>query len=366
MSDHGHALSLGDVARLQQAQHLLLSPMDFKDTIAWRRTLCDHLIDWIQSDGVDMILPGTGESPIYGVGRWGKDQQAEYVANWHDRAEIDRLRDARGLKAWVRYDVLSEAEFRRTRYFRDFCQPIGFMNSGGAVHRFETGEKAVLHLTSSKVGMYRPGGRTFQILSLLQPALAAGATAWRAMRSPELWLRSDADAPALALVSIDGLLLHVTPRLSALLARTSVGATLQVTMASVAREAAALLREPRRAGRYTPRARVTLGPARIEVSATMMERLTPTGAPMCLVLVRVVGERTPHGSESRASLTGRELEVARLLARGCRNTDIAAALGVSDHTARRHTERVLRKLGIRSRAGVAVALADYGDVTPPS
>jgi DNA-binding CsgD family transcriptional regulator len=52
-------------------------------------------------------------------------------------------------------------------------------------------------------------------------------------------------------------------------------------------------------------------------------------------------------------LTRRERAVAVLLADGCSNADIAEALDISSHTARHHTESVMRKLGVRSRSQVA-------------
>jgi DNA-binding NarL/FixJ family response regulator len=55
-------------------------------------------------------------------------------------------------------------------------------------------------------------------------------------------------------------------------------------------------------------------------------------------------------------LTEREIEVARLLAEGRRNTAIAGALGISPHTARHHTQRVLAKLGVHSRAEAGARL----------
>lgn len=55
-------------------------------------------------------------------------------------------------------------------------------------------------------------------------------------------------------------------------------------------------------------------------------------------------------------LTSREADVARFLARGERNARIAALLGISPHTARRHTESVMLKLGVHSRAAVGAAL----------
>jgi len=54
----------------------------------------------------------------------------------------------------------------------------------------------------------------------------------------------------------------------------------------------------------------------------------------------------------RHHLTRSELKVARLLAEGRSNKGIAMDLGISAHTARHHTQRVLQKLGARSRAEV--------------
>lgn len=73
------------------------------------------------------------------------------------------------------------------------------------------------------------------------------------------------------------------------------------------------------------------------------------------------GDRTrplPAADELAAAygLTPREAEVALLLARGRSATGIAADLGIAWNTARRHSERVLGKLGVRSRAEVGALL----------
>ena len=57
----------------------------------------------------------------------------------------------------------------------------------------------------------------------------------------------------------------------------------------------------------------------------------------------------------RFGLTPRETEVSQLLARGSSTAELASELGISIHTARRHAEHVLRKLGVHSR-GAAVAM----------
>jgi DNA-binding NarL/FixJ family response regulator len=48
-------------------------------------------------------------------------------------------------------------------------------------------------------------------------------------------------------------------------------------------------------------------------------------------------------------LTTREVEVLRLMVRGNRNKQVAALLGISEHTAKFHVSSVLTKLGARTR-----------------
>jgi DNA-binding CsgD family transcriptional regulator len=55
-------------------------------------------------------------------------------------------------------------------------------------------------------------------------------------------------------------------------------------------------------------------------------------------------------------LTARETEVALLLAQGRSNVAIAKALGISTHTARHHTQRVLGKMKVHSRAEAGAKL----------
>jgi non-specific serine/threonine protein kinase len=55
-------------------------------------------------------------------------------------------------------------------------------------------------------------------------------------------------------------------------------------------------------------------------------------------------------------MTPREIEVAMLLIEGCSNRTVAKRLGISPHTARHHTQRVLAKLGVHSRAEAGARL----------
>jgi DNA-binding NarL/FixJ family response regulator len=59
-------------------------------------------------------------------------------------------------------------------------------------------------------------------------------------------------------------------------------------------------------------------------------------------------------------LTGREREVASLLALGLSNRRIAEQLVIAEKTVKNHVQRVLEKLGARSRAEVAARAGELG------
>lgn len=63
---------------------------------------------------------------------------------------------------------------------------------------------------------------------------------------------------------------------------------------------------------------------------------------------------------SRFQLTRQEARIAQLLVEGRLNGEIARALSISPHTARHHTEKIMRKLNVRSRAEVAGRILQRG------
>ena len=64
------------------------------------------------------------------------------------------------------------------------------------------------------------------------------------------------------------------------------------------------------------------------------------------------------------SLTDREHDVLRLMARGATNAEIAESLYVAEATVKTHVGSIFAKLGVRDRAAAIVFAYDHGVVTP--
>ncbi|MFA9445546.1 response regulator [Egicoccus sp. AB-alg6-2] len=84
-------------------------------------------------------------------------------------------------------------------------------------------------------------------------------------------------------------------------------------------------------------------------------------------LVRALGRSTRDGAAGglprHEPLTGRELEILRLLAGGYANREIADALHLAPGTVKNHVSSVLLKLGVRDRTRAVLRALDLGLLT---
>jgi len=200
---------------------------------------------------------------------------------------------------------------------------------------------------------------------VLVPPFKAGVSEWRrlAARRSELTALLDALPEAVLMYDGAGALVHANPRAAELFGMPgALGAGSQVrteaqrlawTMAASAQRSIAegprmtdAQREVRADGRlYRLRGMLTSG-------------WMPGGEAGVLVTAafELVNPRTDAELRSRYGLSAREVEVARLVATGLSNAEVAEKLGVSYFTARNHVERVLAKLGVGNRSRVGAVL----------
>ena len=98
---------------------------------------------------------------------------------------------------------------------------------------------------------------------------------------------------------------------------------------------------------------------RAEVKAGRMD-----GQAVAAVLA-AAGHRTSRSPARPAGLTGREIEVLRLLARGLSNKEIAERLFISRRTASHHIEHIYAKTGTANRALASLFAASHGLISDP-
>jgi DNA-binding NarL/FixJ family response regulator len=78
----------------------------------------------------------------------------------------------------------------------------------------------------------------------------------------------------------------------------------------------------------------------------------------------VVAERLA-GRMGGSDLTGRELEVLKLIVGGRSNKEIGSALGISEATVKSHINSILGKLGVTDRTQAATTALQRGIVHLP-
>jgi predicted ATPase/DNA-binding NarL/FixJ family response regulator len=115
--------------------------------------------------------------------------------------------------------------------------------------------------------------------------------------------------------------------------------------------------ERRRLESWLPDARRSLGPSAYQRAWDDGHTSTLEQA---VGLLEALTVALPDGVPPTGGLSPRELEVARLVAQGLTNKQIATDLVVSAATVRSHVEHILDKLDLRSRAQVAVWVSQQG------
>jgi DNA-binding CsgD family transcriptional regulator len=208
------------------------------------------------------------------------------------------------------------------------------------------------------------GARGLAILRAVYPSFAAGCRSWVALREFSRQLANVMDSMPVGVIfaRLDGPIVHENVNVRRILASVAPDNSLMCAITECidrfrrvwSDRAPVMTSAPPR-----PTAsdhRISGHTYRLSVSFLGGD-LLPGGGAIVVVVDPIGPPPFPGGLlRDRYNLTAREIEVARLLAQGKTNLEVAAVLGVSAPTARHHTESVMLKLGVNARGKVAAML----------
>ncbi|HUQ84185.1 MAG TPA: LuxR C-terminal-related transcriptional regulator [Gemmatimonadaceae bacterium] len=202
------------------------------------------------------------------------------------------------------------------------------------------------------------------MIRVLVPPFKAGVAEWRrlAVRRSELTALLDAIPEAVLMFDAAGGLVHANPRAAELFGMPGSTGTGSHVRTEAQRMAWALAAAAQRGAANPVNAQTTRevrADGRVyRLRGTLAKGWMPANQPGVLVTAafEMVNPLTDLELRSRFGLSAREIEVARLVATGLSNQEVALKLGVSYFTARNHVERLLSKLGVANRSRVGAVL----------
>ena len=359
-------LSQHDQSLVAAATRALVSPLGAPSFEDWLREVNRTLKELLWADKASFMFPlSSGEL------RTASDELPSPVLQTYMREklpEIDRRWGVRKrtvqLGAFNRALIYGDdlAELYRSEYYNEYLVPN---------HAFDTiGMATPVGSPDNVVNLYfhhdRPTGRRFgsrglALMRMLYPAFRAGvhASSTFAIGREGLAALLDGIVAGVALADASGSIVHKNCALRRMLAAETRRVELDALITSTLRNSVACRNE--RAGLsggdadsapWRLHRRVELGAAYV-LSATVLDTGLSDRAVGAVVVERSSAATFPAEIlRRRYKLTCRELDVARLLGDGASNEEIACTLAVSDATARHHTESVMTKLGLHSRARI--------------
>ncbi|MGE2735457.1 HD domain-containing phosphohydrolase [Mycolicibacterium vaccae] len=106
--------------------------------------------------------------------------------------------------------------------------------------------------------------------------------------------------------------------------------------------------------------RAAMSPADAARRLTARVRAGEVDGAAANAVLQAAGRRVEPAGMRPDGLTARELDVLRLVARGASNKEIAAALVISEKTARNHVERSYGTIGVSNRIGASLYALEHG------
>lgn len=345
---------------LEHAVTIALSPLDYPDIMSWGDALTSALCLLAEARAGAILLPGERlEWRAVTPGAAFSDPEA--VATHHELTERFHAPGDVDLVTWARDDLAGDS------------MPRSGAPSNGTVGirvRTQNGIVAAVCVHRDKQLGAVPA-HVLAALRAIAPALRTGVAAWlgaNTCRTNVVRMLDSLADPAL-MFDVSGTLVHANPALERLTSAPDA-ARLRAEAQHVAWSLGAVARRrsqtrpvgPRAAGDRSPDhqaiRRVRVGSTIVRLRGSVVgEQLLGTEPGVLVTITTEAAEPLSDDTlQAEYGLTAREVQVARLVAAGLSNNEIAERLGVRFFTARNHVERTLAKLGVASRNRVGPVL----------
>ena len=362
-------LSAAELARLEAALHTLLTPLDYDSIDTWRSAVSRRFRALHEADAALFVIPRPLVTNPVHSDEFSEAVRAQYETWFPLDGGAQRAMSA-GMEATTTTHLVETTgtweEYDRDPMINEFYRPVGSRDACGyLVSVPDLNAFASLELHRDRYGTELFGEKGRAILRLLLPAFKTGLhhlLRLNAHRTNIVQLIDQLDA-ALLVCDEAGHVLHQTMPLIHLLEQErnprKVRATISQMVHSI--RSRVRLRGKTSTAPDLPvcQQEIRTPNARYRLEATYSRDNLFASKPVIVLSVQRLDSSPLTDAELKEQfqLTPREIQVTRLLAQGQSNRDVARTLTISPHTAERHTERVLQKLGVTSRAGVATAIA---------
>jgi len=342
---------------LERAISVALSPLDFPNAILWGDALTAALCALADAPAGAILLPEA-------TPRWRAVSRIAnavgHEAEWglHEEA-TERLQQpgAEDLVLWVRDDLATDASRSGNP------SPTGTL---GLRVRIPSGSVAAVCIHRD----LELGPAPYHLMAALRaiaPAFRAGIAAWIgsiSSRNNVVRMLDSLSDPAM-LFDGSGQLLHANSGLDRLVGsadaarlRSEAQRMAWTFSASARRRAPAKLASGDAAAGGHIKRSVRIGAMVFHLRGSVVGQELIGAEPALLVTMSASGTEplSDNVLHDQFGLTTREIQVARLIAEGLSNNEIADRLGVRFFTARNHVERTLAKLQVASRHRVGPLL----------
>jgi len=352
---------------LQSALAVLLSPLDELDANAWRGAVSRSLTELLGADRASFELEMPNISRMYSE---DYPQATLDAYMQHYRAiDVGRIqREKLGLEVWNRQLLHGRhlPEFYKSEIHTDFLVPMGIRDSMGlTVEVPGLATPATLFFHKERTGTTQFGVRGLAFLGLLLPAFKAGVRDLVRYSHQRVSLSTHLDSliEGIRIVDLDGRVIYQNPSFTSVVDGKPLEKKAEEAITGIVSELSTLTRD--RHGNIMAlagaqvRREIVMDTSSYEVRGSFLGReLLGAEVRVAISLQRIASPAglSDETLQKRFGLSEREIQVARCLARGDSTKEIALSCGMSPHTARRHTEKIFVKLGVRNRSQIGPKL----------